>query len=795
MGLNPVSFLTLRRSVLAQASRTVAAVRQAVDARLSSGLLIPILAVGTVSLLAGLALLTTPFGPAHILLVTGVGLTGAAAAFAISRRFERKPAIGELARFNVLGERLERGLERLKDLQWELRDNETRYRDLLDSQNDIITRIDARGRLTFVNRAFCRTFGVEAGAVLGKHFQFDTLPDAPSLPRPALEAGPRQRFEQLVNTQAGPRWFAFEQHAIASDDGIIQEQQLIGRDITEGRKAQADLARARDEAEAANRAKSRFLAAMSHEIRTPMNGILGMTGLLLDTRLPSEQVSYARAIDQSAHTLLTIIDEILDLSKIEAGKLEIHPAPFSLDVCVQSVVELLAPKAREKGLDLACSFAPSLPQSVIGDETRVRQILLNLVGNAIKFTDAGGIIVRVTGTLDAAPAGSAQQALALAIAVEDTGLGIAPSQIPLLFADFEQTDDAVQRKRGGTGLGLAISRQLVRAMGGDIEVTSRFGHGSLFTARLRLKANLGTPSLRSAVAKSATRHVLVAVDRPLERLSLAESLCALGVKAEAMATADALTVFDRLTRERPGFDTLLVDAEAGPEAAGRLLAAARCRTGHAVKGIILIDQSGRGSLSKFRKTGFDAYLVRPVRTVSLISQLDLAAPEASIPQLALRQTAPVRAESAERRQLSRHLLLVEDNDINALLARRMSEKAGCSVTHARSGAAAIGHCESVLADPAANVHIVLMDIHMPEMDGFEAARRIKSLFAAHGRQAPPIVALTANAFAEDRKRCLESGLDDFLAKPFDRAELESLLDKWCAATAITRGGALDDFAA
>jgi signal transduction histidine kinase/DNA-binding response OmpR family regulator len=755
----------------------------------SPGLLIPFLATGTVSLLAGLALLMAPFGPAHILLVVGVGLTGTAALFAAARRAERRPPSGDLMRVSVLGERLERGIERLKDLQWELRDNETRYRDLLDSQNDIIARIDARGRLTFVNRAFCRTFGVEAGAVLGTAFRLDVAAGGPPVPRPLADGGPRQRFEQLVATQSGPRWYAFEQHAVTGGDDALEEQQLIGRDITEARKAQAELASARDEAEAANRAKSRFLAAMSHEIRTPMNGILGMSGLLLDTRLSAEQSSYASAIDHSARNLLNIIDEILDLSKIEAGRLEIHAAPFAIDVCVQNVVELLAPRAREKGLELTSNISPALPRMVIGDETRVRQVLLNLVGNAIKFTDTGGVGVRVGGDL----ASGARQ-LNLSIAVEDTGIGIAASQIPLLFADFEQTDDVVRRKRGGTGLGLAISRQLVRAMSGDIAVESRVGAGSIFTARLVLELAPGTVPLHAVAPGERRCRVLAALDRPFERASLQDSLDAVGAYARVARPAEAPAEIDGDAERGRTYEVVLVDADAGPETASRILARARQRSAHRVKGVVLIDQAGRSGLARFRAAGFDAYLVRPVRLLSLVGQLGLEPRDALSMPADPAQCVRHRPDS-ECPAPARRLLLVEDNDINALLARRMSEKAGCSVVHARSGAAAIGHCEAVLADPDAAVDLVLMDIHMPEMDGFETARRIKSLFAAGGRQAPPIVALTANAFAEDRKRCLEAGLDDFLAKPFDRAELEAVLDKWCAVSAITRGGALDEFAA
>ncbi|MFM9938580.1 MAG: ATP-binding protein [Hyphomicrobiaceae bacterium] len=767
---------------------------RASEAAAGTGIATPILALGTVVLLAGLVLLTAPFGLAHILLVVGVGLTGSAAAFAIARRVEKKAPVGDLARVSVLGERLERGIERLKDLQWELGDNETRYRDLLDSQNDIIVRLDTLGRLTFVNRAYCRTFAVEAGAVLGTVLRLDGGTGSLPVPRPPTESNQRQRFEQLVVTHAGQRWFAFEQHAIKGDDGTIQEQQLIGRDITESRRSAAELTRARDEAEAANRAKSRFLAAMSHEIRTPMNGILGMTGLLLDTRLTSEQQSYASAIDHSARNLLNIIDEILDLSKIEAGKLEIHTAPFGLDTCVQNVVELMAPKAREKGLDLACAIAPGLPRTVTGDETRIRQVLLNLVGNAIKFTDLGGVMVRITGIMEPTQAVGGMRQLMLSIAVEDTGIGVAQSQVPAVFAEFEQADDVVRRKRGGTGLGLAISRQLVRAMGGDIEIDSRVGAGSVFTARLRVTAAAEAEALFPLEASAPRLRVMLATERTFEQAVLSESLDAVGMQVATVSLRDGLASHGGKADVEPICDIVLAGAEAGPERAGQLLAEARRRAGRRIKGIVLIDQSGRSELARFRAAGFDAFLVRPVRLLSLVSQLDLASPGGG-PIVADSDRLPEAQPAIAQRSRSRNLLLVEDNDINALLARRMSERAGCQVTHARSGAKAIEYCETIVGQVGATLHIVLMDIHMPEMDGFEAARRIRALFAAAGRSAPPIVALTANAFAEDRKRCLEAGLDDFLAKPFDRSELEALLDKWCAGSVIMRDGALDEFAA
>ncbi len=303
-------------------------------------------------------------------------------------------------RLSSLADRLDASLESLKDLQWEVREREARYRDLLDHQGDVILRRDAEGRLSFANDAFCRTFGLTREAALGQVFRLP-LANAESaeedLAVPLFPAQGDERLNRVVElaTEAGPRWFVWEDFTILDTDGRVSEIQSVGRDITEQRASELALAIARDQAMDASKAKSLFLASMSHEIRTPMSGILGMTGLLLDTELSPEQRTYARAISTSAKTLLSLIDEVLDFSKIEAGKLELRAAPFEVADAAQSVVELLAPRGRDKGLEIGWLAAPDLPKTVIGDEMRVRQILMNLIGNAIKFTERGGVALTV----------------------------------------------------------------------------------------------------------------------------------------------------------------------------------------------------------------------------------------------------------------------------------------------------------------------------------------------------------------------------------------------------------------
>ena len=671
-----------------------------------------------------------------------------------------------------------RSLQSLKDLQWEVREREARYRDLLDHQGDVILRRDADQRLSFVNDAFCRTFGLSRDAALGQIFHLPVTSAEQDEPAGWQQDGEERRSRIVeLRTGAGPRWFVWEDFVIADTDGRMTEIQSVGRDITEQRAAELQLAEARDQAMDASKAKSRFLASMSHEIRTPMSGILGMTGLLLDTELSPEQRTYARAISTSAKTLLSLIDEVLDFSKIEAGKIELRPAPFNIADAAQGVIELLAPRARDKGLEIGWLAAPDLPKTVVGDEMRVRQILMNLLGNAIKFTSAGGVGLTVQSAPGAARASG--NGTMLRFAVRDTGPGVPPDAIGRIFAEFEQAEQGPARRHGGTGLGLAISKRLVDEMGGRISVASVPGAGATFTVDLPFAVPPGVATLGVDWPKPADREkVLVVLDGAVEASLICDLLVAMGAAVARVRLKDAERIAAGAAATAVPFTSLLTDRSAVQTGAARLIGLlkpdrARRQTPRAV---VLIDPAERGDIPSFRADGFDFYLVRPVRPLSLLTQLFgdgdqmPAADAASTVRLAF-PLSLARGTS---------ILLAEDNDINALLACTVLEKSGARVVRVRSGAEAIARANNELAQ-GKGFDLVLMDIHMPDIDGVEAARRIRALYPQDARPAqerPPIVALTANAFAEDRDIYLEAGLDDYLAKPFEEADLAALFARW-----------------
>jgi signal transduction histidine kinase/CheY-like chemotaxis protein len=660
---------------------------------------------------------------------------------------------------------LEQRFEQLQDLRWELRENEARYREFLDTLEDMIIRRADSGLVTFINRAVSRHFGVEAKDVIGTDWSPPVLATEPRV-APQWGAG----LLQKMCLSGDERWIFWEHRRQPSGDAQLGEVQSIGRDVTGQLETEAALRAARDAALTANRAKSRFLAAMSHEIRTPMNGILGMASLLTDTDLTPEQTTYTGAIDQSARNLLSLIDEILDFSKIEAGKLVLVNQPFSIVQTLQSALELLAPRAHEKHIEIASVVGPSVPDTVIGDAGRLRQVLLNLLSNAVKFTDRGGVSVRVS-----TQAAAAAQSLRIVFEVEDTGIGLSVDDMHRLFTEFEQADAAVLRRDGGTGLGLAISKRLARAMGGDVTVVSQPGLGSTF--RIELDVTVPDVSHGSLEGEQRTEalRVLLAFDRPIERASLAAALETARVSTVACSVEQALGEIERAARDGLPFDRVIVDGASDPDRMGAMLARARAVAPEkAVRGIVMVNVLARLGLAPYRRYGFDAYLVRPVRPQSLLEQIGVRVQK--LPRVADRSVLPMTLTGPSTRPEAKTVLLAEDNAINALLGETVLRRAGFVVTAVTNGEVAVSTVAAMIAGGQAPFTLILMDIFMPVMDGVEAARQIKALYAPG--TCPPIVALTANAFAEDRQHYLEMGLDDYLAKPFDRAAMTALLTRW-----------------
>lgn len=628
---------------------------------------------------------------------------------------------------------------------------------------DAMRLTDAEGIVVRVNQAYCQLVGKPREQLEGRPFSVayaaeDQARMLEAYHRRFAERRMEKIFEREVTLWDGRRRWVELTTSTFENGGRPLVLNII-RDITQRKETEKQLQAARRQAEAASRAKSAFLANMSHEIRTPMNGILGMNALLLETHLSDRQREYAEAIRVSAEALLALINDILDFSRIEAGRLTIEPAPFDLAAAVEDVALLLAPQAEQKGLEFAVRYDPWAPRLVIGDAGRIRQILVNLAGNAIKFTETGHVLIAVSGRAEGNRA-------TLRIAVEDTGIGIAAEQLPNLFQEFSQAESSRSRKYGGTGLGLAISQRLAEAMGGRIHVRSAPGAGSTFELELTLPLAPGPQAAPGGNLRGL--RVLVVEPLSVSRKILEELLDSWELRVECCATAGEALERAQSSAEPYHFvlmDTQLPDIDSARFSAQ--LRRSRATADALLVGLVPTSQCGRDEAARFQ-----ACVSKPVRASLLLDALATAWSQTGssafrVPHVPLTS----RAEPAPRTPRYR-VLVAEDNSVNQKVARALLERLACSVDLAANGLEAVEMAQRFA------YHAIFMDCLMPEMDGYEATQRIR-LFAP----AIPVIAMTANAMPGDREQCLAAGMNDYVAKPLRLSDLAQVLARWVGSDA------------
>jgi two-component system, sensor histidine kinase and response regulator len=664
-------------------------------------------------------------------------------------------------------EELAREIAERKKAEETLAVSEHRFRTMAETMPAMVAIFQGTGHV-YVNPAAEVMMGYSREELLHRSFIDYVHPDFRPLVLERSAARQRgedvlSRYEIKVVTKQGTEVWADFTAAVIEYDGkpaILG----VGLDITARKQMETALRQAMEAAEAASHAKSTFLANMSHEIRTPMNAVLGMTDLVLDTELTRDQRQYLETARDSAESLLAIINDILDFSKIEAGKLDLEAAPFRVRDQIEDAMRSLAVRAHAQGIELACRFDPAVPEVVVGDRVRLRQVLVNLIGNAIKFTPRGEVVMEVSVART-----SAEGRLTLEFRVTDTGIGIPQDKIVSIFNAFEQGDGSMTRRYGGTGLGLAITSRLIHLMGGKIWVDSRVGEGSTF----HFTAAFGIPDPQSAsVPRSGPVQIdnakaLIVDDNATNRHILEEILRNWGMRtASASSAHEALQLLGEAARGNEPFQIVLSDVNM-PEVDGFALVE-RCRNDRLLRDnvfIMLTSATRSGDTARCRELGIHAHLVKPVKQSELYDSIAESL-GVLVPTLgSLAESKPPLAPAAPLR-----ILLAEDSLANQKLAIGLLSKWGHQVTLAINGREAVATATS-----ADQFDLVFMDVQMPEMDGFEATRHIREFEAANGRPRMPIVAMTAHAMKGDRERCFEAGMDGYISKPVRAAELSRIV--------------------
>ncbi|MBI5164984.1 MAG: response regulator [Magnetospirillum sp.] len=634
-------------------------------------------------------------------------------------------------------------------------------------QHAIVSITDTAGTILYANEKFCRISGYSAAELVGSNHRIVRS-----------NAHSQQFFESMWRTitagnvwhgevcnrrkDGGLYWVAATIVPILDEAALPRQYIAIRTDITERKAMEAALISAADRAEAANRAKSEFLATMSHEIRTPMNGIIGMTSLLLDTRMDSEQRHFATTVRTSAESLLTIINDILDFSKMEAGRIEFEESPFEVRPLIEGVVDILAPRLKGRDIELSYFVPPETRGIFRGDAGRLRQVLMNLAGNAVKFTETGSVSLGVA--LDPIDARTAR----LSIRVKDTGIGIADEAKPRMFSMFSQADSSTARRFGGSGLGLAISKRIIDAMGGTIGFDSTIGEGSTFWFSVPIQCTDLQPAEDPIDNPLEGLKLLIVDDNPTNREVFLRQLGGWGAAAAAVdsAAAGLMAIRDAAARGTP-FAAVLLDHHMPGMSGLDLAAVLRADSSLAALKLILASSAQVGEIKdKAMALGFDAVFAKPIRQSTLLDTLLLHAGR-PLSRQAYADPAPDDRIDASK---SLRILVAEDNSINQQVAVGLLTKLGHRADVADDGGEALALIER------GDYDLVLMDVQMPRMDGLSATRAIRALPTAKARL--PVVAMTANAMAGDREACLAAGMDDYIAKPIDRHRLAALLDRW-----------------